>query len=87
MANTPQATKRIRRNDRREAINTARVSRIRTYVKRVETALAGGDATEAKAALHAMQPELMRGVAKGVVNKNTAARKMSRLSRRVAALG
>lgn len=87
MANTPQAKKRIRRNAARTEVNTARVSRIRTYVKRVETALAGGDQAEAKAALQAMQPELMRGVAKGVVNKNTASRKMSRLSRRVAALG
>ncbi len=87
MANTPQAKKRIRRNTARTEVNTARVSRIRTYVKRVETALAGGDSTEAKAALQAMQPELARGVAKGVVNKNTAARKMSRLSKRVAALG
>ena len=87
MANTPQATKRIRRNNARAAVNTARVSRIRTFIKRVETALAGGDAAEAKAALSAMQPELARGVAKGVVNKNTASRKMSRLSKRVAALG
>ncbi len=87
MANTPQATKRIRRNNARAAVNTARVSRIRTFIKRVETALAGGDAAEAKAALSAMQPELARGVAKGVVNKNTASRKMSRLSKRVSALG
>ena len=87
MANTPQAKKRIRRNAARTEVNTARVSRIRTYIKRVETALSGGDPAEAKAALQAMQPELMRGVAKGVVNKNTASRKMSRLSRRVAALG
>ena len=87
MANTPQAKKRIRRNEARTQVNTARVSRIRTYLKRVETAIAGGDGSEAKAALQAMQPELMRGVAKGVVNKNTASRKMSRLSKRVAALG
>ena len=87
MANTPQAKKRIRRNAARTEVNTARVSRIRTFIKKVETALAGGDAAQAKEALHAMQPELMRGVAKGVVNKNNASRKMSRLSKRVAALG
>ena len=87
MANTPQAKKRIRRNAARTEVNTARVSRIRTYLKRVETAIAGGNGGEAKAAFHAMQPELMRGVSKGVVNKNTASRKMSRLSKRIAALG
>ncbi len=87
MANTPQAKKRIRRNAARTQVNTARVSRIRTFIKKVETALAGGDPAEAKAALRAMQPELMRGVAKGVVDKNNASRKMSRLSKRVAALG
>jgi len=87
MANTPQAKKRIRRNARREEINGARVSRIRTYVKQVEAALAAGDKEQAAAALRRVQPELARGVAKGVVHKNTAARKVSRLSKRVAALG
>lgn len=86
MANTPQAEKRIRRNDRRAAINKARVSRIRTFVKKVEAAAAEGEAEAAQAALVAAQPELMRGVAKGVVHKNTAARKMSRLAKRVKAL-
>lgn len=86
MANTPQAKKRIRRNDRRAIINGARVSRIRTFLKRVETALADGDKGAAAAALAAAQPELARGVAKGVVHKNTAARKVSRLTKRVAAL-
>ncbi len=87
MANTPQAEKRIRRNARRAAINQARVSRIRTYVKRVESALAAGDQAAAQAALRAAEPELMRAVARGVVHRNTASRKISRLSKRVAALG
>lgn len=86
MANTPQAKKRIRRNQRREEINTARTSRIRTFIKRVETALEGGDKAQAAEALRAAQPEIARGVAKGVLHKNTAARKMSRLSKRVASL-
>ncbi|MEW9856020.1 30S ribosomal protein S20 [Novosphingobium sp. M1R2S20] len=86
MANTPQARKRIRRNERRAEINTNRVSRIRTFIKKVETALAGGDKTAATEALKAAQPELARGVARGVLHKNTAARKMSRLSKRVSAL-
>ncbi|MET1755398.1 30S ribosomal protein S20 [Novosphingobium sp. RD2P27] len=86
MANTPQARKRIRRNERRAEINTNRVSRLRTFVKKVETAIAGGDKTAAAEALKAAQPELARGVARGVLHKNTAARKMSRLSKRVAAL-
>ena len=87
MANTPQAKKRIRRNDRRAEVNGARVSRIRTFVKQVEAALASGDKAQAEAAIRKVQPELARGVAKGVVHKNTAARKISRLTRRLAALG
>ena len=87
MANTPQAKKRIRRNDRRAEINGARVSRIRTFIKQVEAALASGDKTQAEEAIRRVQPELARGVAKGVVHKNTAARKFSRLTRRIAALG
>ena len=86
MANTPQATKRIRRNQSREAINTARRSRIRGFIKKVETAIEGGDKKEAEEALRNAQPELARGVARGVYHKNTASRKMSRLSKRVAAL-
>ena len=86
MANTPQARKRIRRNDRRAEINGARVSRIRGFVKKVETAIEGGDQKAAAAALKDAQPEIARGVARGVMHKNTAARKMSRLSKRVAAL-
>lgn len=87
MANTPQAEKRIRRNARRAAINKARLSRIRTQVKKVESAIEAGDKAAAQAALLAAQPELMRGVSKGVVHKNTASRKISRLSKRVSALG
>jgi small subunit ribosomal protein S20 len=87
MANTPQAKKRIRRNDRRSEINRTRVSRIRTFVKQVEAAIDAGDKEQALAAIRKVQPELARGVAKGVFHKNTAARKFSRLTRRIAALG
>ncbi|MBC9030974.1 30S ribosomal protein S20 [Sphingomonas sp. JC676] len=86
MANTPQAKKRIRRNDRRAEINGARVSRIRTFVKKAESALEAGDKVAATAALAAMQPEMARGVAKGVLHKNTASRKFSRLTKRLATL-
>jgi small subunit ribosomal protein S20 len=86
MANTPQAKKRILRNAKRAQINGARVSRIRTFVKQVESALAAGNKDEAKAAIARMQPELARGVARGVMHKNTAARKLSRLTKRVSAL-
>ena len=86
MANTPQARKRIRRNERRAEVNTNRVSRIRTFIKKVESAIESGNADDAKAALAGAQPELARGVARGVIHKNTASRKMSRLSKRVAAL-
>ena len=87
MANTPQAKKRIRRNARRAEINGARVSRIRTFVKQAESALAAGDKDSARAALQRVQPELARGVSKGVMHKNTASRKLSRLTRRLTALG
>ena len=87
MANTPQARKHIRRNARRNEINGNRVSRIRTFVKKVEAALAAGDKGAAAEALKAAQPELARGVAKGVLHKNMAARKFSRLTKRVSALG
>ncbi len=87
MANTPQAKKRIRRNERRAAVNGARVSRIRTLVKKVESALAAGDKAAATTALQSVQPELARGVARGVLHKNTAARKFGRLTKAVSALG
>ena len=86
MANTPQARKRIRRNERRAEINGARLSRIRTFVKKVEAAVAGGDKAAAAEALKAAQPELARGVARGVLPKNTASRKFSRLTKAVASL-
>ena len=86
MANTPQAKKRIRRNEKRETINKNRVSRVRTFVKKVETAIASGDKEAANAALKEMQPELARGVSKGVYHQNTASRKMSRLNKRIAAI-
>ncbi len=86
MANTPSAKKRVRRNDARAEINKARVSRIRTFLKKVETAIATGKQKEAQDALRAAQPELYRGVSKGLFHKKTAARKMSRLSARISAL-
>ena len=86
MANTPQAKKRIRRNQRRAEVNGNRVGRIRTFVKKVESALASGDKAAAQKALQAAQPEMARGVAKGVLHRNTASRKFSRLTKRVAAL-
>ncbi len=87
MANTPQSEKRARQSEARYAVNKARRSRIRTFLRKVEEAIASGNADGAKAALVAVQPELMRGVTKGVMHKNTASRKMSRLSSRVKALG
>ncbi|MBU6206813.1 MAG: 30S ribosomal protein S20 [Alphaproteobacteria bacterium] len=87
MANTPQAKKRIRRNASRTAINTNRMSRIRTFIKKVEGALESGNKAEATAALLAAQPEMARGVARGVLHKNTASRKFARLTKAVAALG
>ena len=86
MANTPQAKKRIRRNANRAIINGARVSRIRTYIKAVESAVTAGDKDQAAAALKQAQPEMARGVARGVLHKNTASRKYSRLTKSVAAL-
>ena len=87
MANTPQAKKRIRRNANRATINGARVSRIRTFIKAVESAIASGKKDDALAALKQAQPEMARGVARGVMHKNTASRKFSRLTKRVASLG
>ncbi len=86
MANTPQAKKRIRRNQRRTDVNGARVGRIRTFVKKVEAALAAGDKSAASTALAAVQPELARGVSKGVLHRNTASRKFARLTKRLTAL-
>ena len=86
MANTPQAKKRIRRNARRAVVNHNRISRSRTFVKKVEAAIEAGDKTEAATALQAAQPEMARGIATGVLHKNTVARKFSRLTKKVAEL-
>ena len=86
MANHKSAEKRFRQTERRTEVNRARVSRIRTFTKNVETAIAGGDKAVAAEAFKAAQPELMRGVTKGVVHRNTIARKLSRLSARIKAL-
>jgi len=87
MANTPQAKKRIRRNANRAEINGARVGRIRTFIKAVESAIESGKKKEAAEALKKVQPEIAKGVSRGVIHKNTAARRFSRLSKRVASLG
>jgi small subunit ribosomal protein S20 len=86
MANTAQSKKRARQADARYAVNKARRSRIRTFLRKVEEAIASGNADAAQAALKAAQPELARGVTKGVLHKNTVARKMSRLASRVKAV-
>ncbi|MBO9454054.1 30S ribosomal protein S20 [Paracoccus sp. R12_1] len=86
MANTPQSKKRARQIERRTDVNKARRSRIRTFLRKVEEAIASGNADAAQEALKSAQPELMRGVTKGVIHKNTAARKISRLSSRVKAI-
>ena len=87
MANTPQSKKRARQNEARFQVNKMRRSRIRTFLRKVEEAIASGDKDAAATALKTAQPELMRGVTKGVVHKNTAARKISRLASRVKAIG
>ena len=87
MANTPQSKKRARQNEARFQVNKARRSRIRTFLRKVEEAISSGDKDAASHALRNAQPELMRGVSKGVLHKNTASRKMSRLASRVKAVG
>ncbi|GLS31595.1 MAG: 30S ribosomal protein S20 [Mesorhizobium sp.] len=86
MANTSSAKKATRKIARRAAVNKTRRSRVRTYVRKVEEALAAGDKTAAEAAFQAAQPELMRAASKGVIHKNTASRKVSRLAQRVKTL-
>jgi small subunit ribosomal protein S20 len=86
MANHASAKKRIRTNARRNEINTARKSRIKTFLKKVEVAIASGDAKAAQDAYKNAQPELMRGVSKGILVKNTASRTMSRMVARIKAL-
>ncbi|MBE9477349.1 MAG: 30S ribosomal protein S20 [Proteobacteria bacterium] len=87
MANSPQAKKRARQAERRTVVNKTRRTRIRTFLRKVEEAIAGGDKAVAAAALKSAQPEIMRGVTKGIMHKNTASRKVSRLSARVKSLG
>ena len=87
MANTPGAKKAIRKIERRTEVNKARRSRVRTYLRKFEEALAGGDAAIATAAFVEAQSELMRAVSKGVVHKNTGARKVSRLAARLNKVG
>ena len=87
MANTTSAKKATRKIARRTAVNKARRSRVRTYVRKVEEAIAAGDKTAAEAALKAAQPELQRAATKGVMHRNTASRKVSRLANRVKTLG
>ncbi|WP_315919197.1 30S ribosomal protein S20 [Mesorhizobium sp. SP-1A] len=86
MANTSSAKKAARKIARRAAINKNRRSRVRTYVRQVEEALAAGDKAAAEAALKAAQPELMRAATKGVLHRNTASRKVSRLAHRLKTL-
>ena len=86
MANTDSARKRIRQTAKRTARNHARKSRMRTFVRKVEAAIAGGDKQAAQAALRAAQPEMQRAASKGVAHRNTVARKLSRLSARIKAL-
>lgn len=86
MANSPQSRKRARQAERRAEINKARRSRMRTFIRKVEEAIATGDFTAAATALREAQPEIMRNVSRGVVHKNTASRKISRLAGRVKAL-
>jgi small subunit ribosomal protein S20 len=86
MAHHRSAKKRIRQTETRTAVNKARVSRIRTFVKKVEEAIASGNKDAARAAFTAAQPELHRGITKGMLHRNTVARKLSRLSARIKAL-
>jgi small subunit ribosomal protein S20 len=86
MAHHASAKKRIRQTERRTAVNRSRVSRIRTFVKKVEALITGGDKTAAAEALRAAEPELMKGVQAGVLHKNTASRKVSRLAARIKTL-
>lgn len=87
MANTSSAKKNVRKMERKTAVNMARRSRVRTFLRRVEDAIAAGDKTAATDALKAAEPEMMRAVTKGVYHKNTASRKISRLSARCKSLG
>lgn len=83
MAHTVSAKKRVRRNEHRHSLNKSRVSRIRTLTKKVELAIQSGDKEAAQAALRVAQPEIHRGVTKGLLHKNTVARKLSRLAQKI----
>jgi small subunit ribosomal protein S20 len=83
MAHHESAKKRIRQTERRTAINRGRTSRVRSFIKKVETAIASGDKSAAEAALRQAQPEIHRGVTRGVLHRNAASRKLSRLSARI----
>ncbi|HTW36078.1 MAG TPA: 30S ribosomal protein S20 [Rhizomicrobium sp.] len=87
MPNIASAKKRVRRTAKRTAINHSRKSRIRNFTRKVEEALAKGDKKGAQEAMKAAEPEIMRGVSKGVVHKNAGSRKVSRLTKRIAKLG
>lgn len=87
MANTKSAKKAVRKIDRRTRVNQSRRSRMRTYMRKVEEAITSGDRKAAEAALKAAQPEIMRAAQRQLVHKNTASRKVSRLSSRVRAMG
>jgi small subunit ribosomal protein S20 len=87
MANTKSAKKMVRKIARRTEVNKSRKSRVRTFVRKVEEAVASGDKAAAVKALKAAEPEIMRGVTKGVLHKNTASRKVSRLAARVKGVG
>ncbi len=87
MANTQSAKKMVRKIERRTAVNKSRRSRMRTFIRRVEEAIVGGDKKVAEGALKAAEPEIMRAVSKGVLHKNTGSRKVSRLASRVKAMG
>ncbi len=87
MANSKSAQKRIRRNTRRQTINKTRVSRIRTFIKKVEAAISSGDKQAAQESYKVLQPEFQRGASKGVFHKNTMARKMSRLAQGIKSIG
>ncbi len=83
MPNSTSAKKRLRQTERKTTVNRARISRVRTYVRKVEEAIQSGDATAAKAALTIAEPELIRGAQKGVLHRNTAQRKVSRLTQQI----
>ncbi len=87
MPNIASSKKRVRTTAKRTVINTARKTRVRGFIRKVEEALAKGDKVAAQAALKSAEPEIMRGVSKGILHKNTGARKVSRLSKRVSKLG